>query len=333
MKLITHHKGPYHVSLDTVKEFERAILKDPDVVEDASVGGLIADTSYLAWYAQERIDLRLGIAPKALNLGLVKPRQFFAVLMRANLRKCLPHFTLPGQKSLYIFDAWPQVQHRIARFADVFGVNHIFCSSAQVAQRMQSQVKRTRCHWMPEGIDTHGYRSRPTAGKDIDVLALGRKYDRYHQMIVEPLKAAGLDYRYERQPGEIVFPTREGFVDGLARTKISICVPSSVTHPDRAGDIETMTVRYLQSMASRCLIVGHAPPEMVDLFGYNPVIEIDLENPGGQLLSVLGDFASYQWLVERNQMAVMESHDWCERWSRIKSMLAGQPALQATVRD
>ena len=332
MKLITHHKGRYHVSLDTVKEFERAILKDPDVVEDEAVAGLIADTSYLAWYAQERIDVRLGIAPKALNLGLVKPRQFFAVLMGANLRKCLPRFALPGQKSLYIFDAWPQVQHRIARFADVFGVSHIFCSSAQVAQRMQGQVKRTRCHWMPEGIDTHEYRSRPTAGKDIDVLALGRKYDRYHQMIIAPLKAAGLDYRYERQPGEIVFPTREGFIDGLARTKISICVPSSVTHPDRAGDIQTMTVRYLQSMASRCLILGHAPREMVDLFGYNPVIEIDMENPVTQLLSILGDFTPYEALVARNYAAVMQNHDWCERWSRIRSMLAEQSALPATVR-
>lgn len=332
MKLITHHAGPYHVSLDTVKEFERAILTDPEVVEDESVGGLFADTSYLAWYAQERIDLRLGIAPKALSLGLVKPREFFAVLMGANLRKCLPHFALPGQKSLYIFDAWPQVQHRIARFADVFAVNHIFCSSDQVAQRMQRQVKMTRCHWIPEGIDTSEYRSVPLAGKDIDVLALGRKYDRYHQLIVGPLKAANIEYRYERVPGEIVFPTRETFIDGLARTKISICVPSSITHPERAGDIETMTVRYLQSMASRCLIVGHAPPEMVNLFGYNPVIEIDLGNPAPQLRAILDNFAAYQGLIEQNHTAVMNSHSWSDRWSRIKSLLVTQPSATASVR-
>ena len=52
---------------------------------------------------------------------------------------------------------------------------------------------------------------------------------------------------------------RDAFIDGLARSRVSICVPSSVTHPERAGDIETMTIRYLQSMVSKCVVLGRAP--------------------------------------------------------------------------
>ena len=77
-------------------------------------------------------------------------------------------------------------------------------------------------------------------------------------------------YLCEKVMGEIILPTRAAFIDGLAPSKVSVCFPCNVTHPQRCGDTETMTQRYLQSMASKCLIIGHAPAEMTALFGLQP---------------------------------------------------------------
>ena len=92
-------------------------------------------------------------------------------------------------------------------------------------------------------------------------------------------------------------------------------------HPERAGDVETMTTRYLQSMVSKCLVVGHAPAEMIGLFGYNPVVEMEMHRAGEQLLEILERYEEYVPLIERNFEAVLSSHTWQERWARMSRVL------------
>ena len=129
--------------------------------------------------------------------------------------------------------------------------------------------------WLPEATDPSEYSSSvPWAERDIDVLELGRKSNSFHGKIAAPLANAKRSHLFERVKGEIIFPDRKGFLEGLARSKISICFPCSQTHPERFGSVETVTNRYFESMASKCLIVGHAPRQLTDLFGYNPVIEV-----------------------------------------------------------
>jgi hypothetical protein len=74
-----------------------------------------------------------------------------------------------------------------------------------------------------------------------------------------------------------------------------------------------MTLRYLQSMVSKCLIVGKLPYDMQYLFDYNPVVEIDEQNPAGQLLEILHNFDQYQELIERNYQRVLSHHRWAHR--------------------
>ncbi len=109
-------------------------------------------------------------------------------------------------------------------------------------------------------------------------------------------------------------------IDGLARTKISIYFPSDLTHPEKAGDVSTMTVRYLQSMVVKCLIVGHAPQKMVDLFGYNPVVEADFTRPAEQLIEILNHYEDYFPFIERNYQEVIEHHNWQCRWNQLKEI-------------
>ncbi len=102
------------------------------------------------------------------------------------------------------------------------------------------------------------------------------------------------------------------------QTKISICFPKSSTDPESSGGVETVTFRYFESIASKCLIVGHCPQELKDLFGYNPVIEIKESGEGEQLLRLLSNIGRYQDLVEKNYQRMCEVGTWD---ARVRTML------------
>jgi hypothetical protein len=326
MDIIVRDPGRYHVSLDTVWEFEEAIYQDPRVRLVSSQDSILSHVPNVAWRLLYRVLSPLHKNATGRRFDPAKMPDTFAVMMGRNFRKVMPRLLVPGRKGVYFFDAWPQNQEKICRFADACQIDHLFISSSQATEALGRVVRATACHWIPEGITPGDYYLAFTPEKDIDVLQLGRRYNTYHEAIAAPLEKSGKVYLYEKAVGSVVFPTRLDYVEGLARTKISICVPSSITHPARAGGIETMTVRYLQSMLSRCLIVGHAPAEMIELFGYNPLIEIDENDPPGQLLRILDRLPEYQPLIEKNYQLVREQHTWDSRWQRIVRIINGEQA-------
>jgi len=321
MKLVTNSLKNYHVSQDTVNEFEKVILSDKHF---SSTGvhahRYITKASYLLWRTKMKFFSHskhpVMKVPSGRNENYGDAR-YFCVFMGVKWEKCFPYFLLPGRKSIYLFDSWPDQHKNIARFVNSFKIDRVFVSSSNSALQLQSMVASSVITWIPEGLNPELYRQKSYEGKDIDVLALGRRYNVYHDSIVAALNEDGRTYLYEKIKGVIIFPTREAFIDGLARTKISVCVPSSITHPERSGSIETLTVRYLQSMISKCLVLGHAPQEMVGLFGYNPVIEIDMNDPVGQIRQILEHFTDYIPLIERNYNAVLQDHTWSRRWEKI----------------
>src|SRR5262249_17932004 len=131
----------------------------------------------------------------------------------------------------------------------------------------------------------------------------------------------GFKHLYERRKGEIVFETRREFVRGLANSKISVCFPQSLTHPERFGHIETVTSRYFESMASICLIVGKCQAELRAVFYYDLCIEADLSFPEEQLEAILGRIEEYQPLVDRNLQTVQRIGTWYARVATIESCL------------
>jgi len=315
------------VSLDTVAEFESAIAFDARVRQARTRNKVISAFPYYSWRVLGKLSRNANyiIKPKPPGeIGSQGP-DYFVVLMGLEFRKCFPHFMHSGRKSIYLFDAWPRGHELIAEFVNYWKIDHVFLTSSQAAKRLSASGRSCIYSWIPEGINPELYRQCAYSDKDVDVLQLGRRYDAHHERIARALEQDRRVYLYEKVKGEIIFPTRKEFIDGLARTKISICVPSSITHPERAGDIETMTVRYLQSMVSKCLILGHAPEEMISLFGYNPVVEIDMSDPIRQIRSLLDNFADYIPLIEKNFMAVVEHHTWYQRWRSIASVLLPEP--------
>lgn len=322
MKLIKQ-KYNYHVSLDTVEEFEQIILADPTITSTNEIRKTFSKAIFLICkfflkynkFTKSEINVETKTKLKSNKSDL------FSVLMGPDFSKCLPYFLFPGNKHLFMFDAWPKEQESIIKFLNFFKIKNVFFTSSQAAEIIQSRTNTANCFWVPEGINPEMYKFYDFKDKTIDVLALGRRYDSYHKQIVTCLENKNKLYLYEKQRGNIIFPTRNGFIDGIAKSKISICVPSSITHPERSGEIEVMTIRYLQSMVSKCIILGHAPKEMITLFGYNPVIEIDSENPEDQILSILNNYSDYFPLIEKNYQAVLERHTWQNRWNEIKLLL------------
>lgn len=321
MKLIVDSPRCSHVSFDTVAEFEGAILADPQVGVAQPTGRFFAEFQSML----HRIVRKFGysiipdIMPERALDPMGDPRHLFAVMMRLD---AIPFgdygLVWSGNRSAFIFDAWPDRHDSIVALAREYKINHLFVSASQAADALRACLRKTCVHWIPEGINPREYRFYPPEEKWIDVLALGRKYDAYHQSIVGHCEKSQMCYRYEQVKGQLVFDSRGEFIEGLARSKIMICVPSSVTHPERSGAVETMTIRYLQAMASKCLVLGHMPAEMGELFDYQPVIEIDMQQPTHQLDSILDRYADFIPLIERNHQAVLEHHTWSGRWEQIK---------------
>ena len=313
-----------HCSQDVIEEFEKAILSD-NAVKAVKQGSQVW---FLPLYYLDKILRKAGIHfTKILTLLFVldsseKQDAYFAVMMGGDFNKFYPYAFLNRKKRyIYFFDAWTKEQPEIVDFIRSCKIDQIFVSSSQAVTDLNKKFGRSIANWIPEGIDISMYKQFSYNQRDIDVIQIGRKYDWYHDQILPFFSETNKVYLYEKTKGIIIFPTQEEFINGLARSKISVCFPSNITHPERAGTIETMTNRYLQSMASKCLIVGHAPQEMLNLFGYNPVIEIDRDAPAKQLRIILDHYSDYIPLIEKNFENVSKYHTWKNRWEQIKTVI------------
>lgn len=320
IKIITNKWFYNHVSLDTVTEFENVILsatKHSKIVTEGS--GFLLKIAFKFYHLAKKLKIVSLFIPDKKTTSQ-NDQVYFAILMGTDLRFCLPYFFFRARKNIYIFDAWKNTHRTIIEFVNDFKVDHLFVSSSDAVKHLNKYKTNCHIHWVPEGINLDKYKFMPPGKKYIDVIQIGRKYDEYHNRIAGKLNSSNRTYLFEKIKGELIFATREEFINGLAASKISICFPSNITHPERAEGIETMTVRYLQSIASKCLIVGKAPEEMIQLFGYNPVIEADLTDPAEQLENILNNFTKYVPLIEKNYSRIHE-HQWSTRWGDIEKLI------------
>ena len=138
-----------------------------------------------------------------------------------------------------------------------------------------------------------------------------------------------INYVCTKVDGKFMF-TNEQLVEAMGDAKVTIALPRSITHPKVAGDIETLTQRYWECMLSRIVMVGHAPKELVDLIGYNPVVEYNVnDNANGNLNEhlmktikvVLEHIEDYQELVDKNRQTALEVGDWTSRMNQVMGWL------------
>jgi hypothetical protein len=122
--------------------------------------------------------------------------------------------------------------------------------------------------------------------------------------------------------GKFVFGN-EQLYSAMGEAKVTIALPRNMTQPEIAGGVETLTQRYWENMLSRMVMVGHAPKELIDLIGYNPVIEMDMERPEQQILDILAHIEDYQELVDKNRAYALKYGDWTLRMKEVMRFLEG----------
>lgn len=229
----------------------------------------------------------------------------------------------------FLSDCWPAHYDAWARRLGRLRVRHVFVVGRDSRAALQARLPKAAVHWMPEGINPEEWiEGGPLSSRSLDVLELGRNHPRYHEGIVGQL-GRGVSHRYsERATATPIFKGDSALKRGLSDAKVQICFPKSMTHPEvgpiggvGAGSLEVLSQRYLEAMVAGSVIVGHAPRDLVDLFGYDPVIEADFDDPVGQLRTILDRIDDYQALVDRNRARLAETCTWDVRVQEMLSTL------------
>lgn len=198
-----------------------------------------------------------------------------------------------------MWDCWPKYQVNLPRVLRRLRVRTIFCTSSQTAAYVRAQCPQIKAIWLPEGIKVCLYPMGPQLQeRHHDVLCIGRDVG-----------------------GEIRYRTHAELTSAMRDHKIMICRPRCDTNPKSAGNIETLTQRYWEAMLSGCVIIGRAPQELIEVCGYNPVVEAREEEYGRCIENVLRNLLAYQPLVDKNRAFAVCYADWSKRVCLIRTEL------------
>ena len=219
-----------------------------------------------------------------------------------------------------LWDVWPHNVPPLVKFVKRNKVRLIFCTSSQTVERLRGLLPETRVVWVPEGIKVAAY---PCGSKLKDRLVDIVSYGRQMRSVVDLLR----DYARDKQIKALfrsgkahLFANFEELTAGLRSSKVTICYPQSITHPEYAKGLETLTQRYWEAMLSGTLLAGHAPRELVEVCGYNPVIELG-ESPCKILDEVLLHIDEWQALADKNRKCAEEIGGWDKRMPMIMEAL------------
>lgn len=215
----------------------------------------------------------------------------------------------------FVWDCWPCYFEKMCAWMKKHKVRTAIFTSSIVADRMRERFPSMHVMYCPEAVKTSIYHEgKPLAEREIDVLEFGRKSN------IDIAVDGKLNYLCTNVNGKFVYDNRQIY-QAMGNAKLTIALPRSITQPELAGDVETLTQRYWESMLSRMVMVGHAPKELIDLVGYNPVVELDWDHPNEQIQDILTHIADYQELVDRNREAALQMGDWSLRMGAITRFL------------
>ena len=276
-----------------------------------------------------RIVLMIYKLVHAIFPGIISRKN--ALIITANgstiLENVFPYFF--GYEIIpMLWDIWPYSWETLYRDLKLLEVKKMFVTVRFMAEKISRELK-IDCIWIPEGIDVDDYsKGLPLIDRTNDILEIGRQHPNYHKVLLkmdDEGTIEGFKYNKLHPDGSIdlkhlLYPTAQALLDDISNFKIMICFPQSDTNPQRAGCLETLTQRYWEAMLSRCLMIGRAPQELIDLIGYNPVIEVDWKKPVEQLREILSDITCYQSMVDMNYKVAMRFAPWEERIKDLKCL-------------
>ena len=220
------------------------------------------------------------------------------------------------------WDCWPRYFEKTCEWLRKHGGRTAIFSSRQTAEMMQERFsgknkgwQRINVIWCPEAVDDSVYqKGKLLKDRNIDLLEFGRSNDKVFKAdqleSVFDNKNRNLNHVCTKQNGKFIY-TNKQLYEAMGDAKVTIALPRSITQPEIAGDIETLTQRYWECMFSRMVMVGHAPQELIDFIGYNPVIELsDKISPEELIANVIEHIEDYQFLVDKNRETAERLGSW-----------------------
>lgn len=205
-----------------------------------------------------------------------------------------------------IWDCWPKQVESVAAFFRKHQVKTAIFTSSQTADVFRGLFPQMNILTITEGIKIDLYSSgNILSDRKIDILEIGRKDGNFFK---SPLPE-GINHI---KTGNFAraFQGDEEFRAALADTKVTVTVPRCDVDKKTAGNIETLTQRYWECMLSRIVMVGRAPKELINLIGYNPVIDWDGNDASPLVSDILENIEKYQDLVNRNYETAKEMASW-----------------------
>ena len=172
-----------------------------------------------------------------------------------------------------IWDCWPKYWPILIKNINNMKIKKVFCTSRQTAEYIRNNIEyEISAIWLPEGIKSELYPMGPKLiERNTDIMQFGRDIK-----------------------GKLRYLTHDSFTAALRDAKIVTCYPRCDTNPEQAGNLETLTQRYWECMLSGCLIVGRAPSELIDLIGYNPVVEHKMNDVDIIMKELIPEINKYQ---------------------------------------
>ena len=219
----------------------------------------------------------------------------------------------------FVWDCWPCYEEKMCKWLEKHDVKTAIFTSAQTAERIRERFPQMNIMWCAEAVDASLYKEGKTlVERGIDLLEFGRSNEKvFNVALPETIK-----HVCTKVNEEFIY-TNEQLYDAMGDAKVTITLPRSMTQPEIAGDIETLTQRYWECMLSRMVMLGHAPKELVDLIGYNPVVELDVEHTAEQVQEILAHIEDYQPLVDKNRETALKMGDWSVRMQEVMKWLKG----------
>jgi hypothetical protein len=207
-----------------------------------------------------------------------------------------------------VWDCWPVHFEKTCNWLKKHNVQTAIFTSSQTAKYISKHFPKMNIIIITEGIDTSRYNmGKELRDREIDVLEFGRNNGLFKSDL-----PATIVHKCSKGNKKL-FLSNEDFYQALQDSKITICLPRCDTQPLIAGNIETLTQRYWEAMLSRMIIIGRAPQELVELIGYNPVIEVNRDNAEKKIQEILCNLDDYQHLVDKNRKTALKMGDWAIR--------------------
>lgn len=217
-----------------------------------------------------------------------------------------------------IWDCWPRCREQIQRLMNTCDINIAFFTQRANVDFFSKLYPNKKIYFLPEAINTSLYHTGcELCKRDIDVIEYGRSNGVIHDEI---RKLSGIKHIFPKHKQQL-FNCFDDLAMAISNSKIAIAYPRSLTEKELSGGLETLTQRYWECMYSGTLIIGHAPNELVDLVGYNPVIEANPTEISKIINKVLSQLSSYQELANKNVKSATIYGSWEKRLIYLRDIL------------